>query len=292
MAAPLTGQMAGHLTSAPTPADRVRQVGVTLAEILCVYGTLVGVGVLGTPVQESSGGALAADATLLAPATPAFSIWSVIYLGLAAYTIWQWLPASATDARARATGWLIAASMMLNAAWLLVTQQGWIWVSVLVIFALVLVLGRTLERLTTVGPGEPRGMIERVVVDGTMGLYLGWVAVATCANVTAALMASGVELPSPAADLVGVVVLAVAAAIGVLLARRLGGRYAVAAAMAWGLAWIAVGRIGAEPRSSIVAAGAITATVVVVLASVRAHTDATVPPGATPMSTDRAYREA
>ena len=117
-------------------SDRTRQIGVTLAEIFCVLGTLVGVGVIGTRVEESSGGSLSADATLLAPAGPAFSIWSVIYVGLAAYTVWQWLPAAGRSELARRTGWLFAASMVLNAAWLLVTQQGWIWLSVLVILAL------------------------------------------------------------------------------------------------------------------------------------------------------------
>ena len=97
------------------PSDRLRQVGVTVAEVFCVVGTLVGVGVLGTRVEESSGGALAADATLLAPAGPAFAIWTPIYLGLAAYTVWQWLPEQATDRRHRAIGWLAAASMVLNA---------------------------------------------------------------------------------------------------------------------------------------------------------------------------------
>ena len=97
-------------------SDRLRQVAVTLAEVFCVIGTLVGVGVIGTRVEESSGGALAADATLLAPAGPAFSIWSVIYLGLLGYTVWQWLPEQATDRRHRAIGWLAAASMVLNAA--------------------------------------------------------------------------------------------------------------------------------------------------------------------------------
>ena len=56
--------------------------------------------------------ALAADATLLAPAGPAFSIWSIIYIGLAAYTIWQWFPANAVTERTRRTGWLIAVSML------------------------------------------------------------------------------------------------------------------------------------------------------------------------------------
>ena len=262
---------AGNHTGRPTSADRRRQLGVTLAEVLCIYGTLLGVGVIGTRVEESSGGALAADATLLAPATPAFSIWSVIYLGLAAYTIWQWLPANATSPRARATGWLIAVSMLLNAGWLLVTQQGWIWASVVIIVALALTLGVILARLTAIPPAPTGRTIERVIVDGTMGLYLGWVAVATCANLTAALVATGVELAAPGADIVAVIVLAVAAGLGVLFARRLGGRYAVAAAMAWGLVWIAVGRAMDEPASRLVTIGAVTAAVIVVLGAAAAR---------------------
>ena len=262
---------AGNHTGRPTSADRRRQLGVTLAEVLCIYGTLLGVGVIGTRVEESSGGALAADATLLAPATPAFSIWSVIYLGLAAYTIWKWLPANATSPRARATGWLIAVSMLLNAGWLLVTQQGWIWASVVIIVALALTLGVILARLTAIPPAPTGRTIERVIVDGTMGLYLGWVAVATCANITAALVATGVELAAPGADIVAVIVLAVAAGLGVLFARRLGGRYAVAAAMAWGLVWIAVGRAMDEPASRLVTIGAVTAAVIVVLGAAAAR---------------------
>ncbi len=260
-------------TDSPTTQDRARQVTVTLAEIFCVVGTLVGVGVLGTRVEEVSGGALSAEATRLAPAGPAFSIWSVIYLGLAAYTVWQWLPANATSGRTRATGWLVAASMVLNAAWLLVTQQGWIWVSVVVIVALALVLGELVRRLTVTGPSASSRdrSTQLVVVDGTFGLYLGWVAVATCANVTAALVDSGVDPSAGVSDLVAVVVLLVVAGLGVLFAQRLGGRYTVAAAAAWGLVWIAVGRTTSGPASVTTAVAAVVVAVVVVAAAVRWH---------------------
>lgn len=251
-----------------TTADQVRRVAVIAAEVFCVVGTLFGIGVIGTRVEESSGGALAATATLIAPAGPAFSIWTPIYVGLLAYAVWQALPANAVRARVRSTGWLAAASMVLNAAWLLVTQQGWIWASVVVIVALALTLGTLVERLTR----QPASSTwDRVLLDGTFGLYLGWVAVATCANITAALVDSGVDLGATANQVAAVAVLAVAAGLGVLFARRLGGRWAVAAAMAWGLAWIAVGRLGDEPRSVATGIAGIVAALVVLAAAQRWH---------------------
>lgn len=242
----------------PTRADQVRRLAVVAAELFCVIGTLVGIGVLGTRVEETSGGALSAEATLLAPAGPAFSIWTPIYLGLAAYTIWQLVPRNATSERTRATGWLAAASMVLNATWLLVTQQGWIWVSVLVIAALAAVLGVLVTRLAAT---PPRTTLETVVVDGTFGAYLGWVTVATCANVTAALVESGVDLGATANQLAAVVVVLVALGLGVLLAWRLGGRWAVAGAMAWGLGWITIGRLTGGPLSTVTAVTAAVAAV-------------------------------
>lgn len=254
-------------TTQPTTADRVRQVVVTLAEVFCVVGTLVGTGVIGTRVAESSGGALAADATLLAPLGPAFSIWSVVYAGLAAYTVWQWLPSVAASPRARATGWLAAASMALNASWLLVTQQGWLWVSVAVIVALVLVLGVLVQRLADLG--APASVADRVVVDGTFGLYLGWVCVAVCANVAATLVAEGVTPSAPVAAAVAVAVLAVAVGVAALVLARTGRRWTFAAAAAWGL--IAVGRLTDSPESVVVGVAAAVAAVAVLALALRAR---------------------
>lgn len=252
----------------PTGPDRVRQLAVTASEIACVLGTLVGMGVIGERVQESSGGALSATATLIAPAGPAFSIWTLIYIGLAAYTVWQWSPRAAVSPRNRSVGWLAAASMLLNATWLLVTQGGWLWASVAVIVALVAVLGLLVQRLTSLAPA---GRIETLVLDCTFGLYLGWVAVATCANITATLVAQGVRLAAPWTEVAAVIVLLVAGAVGVLLARAFGGRLAVAGAMAWGLAWIAVGRLATEPRSTATAVAALVAAALVLGAAATAR---------------------
>ena len=68
--------------------------------------------------------------------------------------------------------------------------------------------------------------------------------------------------------LLAVVVLVVAAGLGLLLASRFGARFGVAAALAWGLAWIAVGRLGSNPRSTMVGVVSAATAAVVVLSTV------------------------
>jgi hypothetical protein len=113
-----------------------------------------------------------------------------------------------------------------------------------------------------------------VVLDGTFGAYLGWVAVATCANVTAALVDSGVNLSAWLSQALAVLVVAVAGGLGVVFARRLGGRWAVAGAMAWGLGWIAVGRMADSPRSLVTGLAAVVTALVVLAAAARWHAPA------------------
>ncbi len=242
------------LTSTPTR----RAAAVTVCAAIMVLGTLAGFGLLGTRVEDSSGGAFAADATPVTPAGPAFSIWSLIYLGLLGYVVWQWR--AGASRRAARIAWPAAASMLLNALWLGVTQVGWLWASVLVILVLALVLGVLVRRLSAIPPESP---LEAVVVDGTFGVYLGWVSVASVANVTAVLVASGVDPGAVWATVLAVVVLGVAALLGAWFAVRLGGRWAVAAAMAWALAWVAIGRLTGRPDSLPVAVAAILAALAI-----------------------------
>jgi hypothetical protein len=245
-------------------SDRIRQSLVTGGAVFMIFGTLYGFGLIGTPVEQSAGGSLSATATLLAPAVRAFSIWSVIYIGLIGYVVWQWLPGNTTSPRARRIGWLSALSMALNGLWLLVVQVGALWLSVVVIVALVLTLGELMRRL---GQREDTTAAERLLVDGTFGLYLGWTSVATLANVTATLVASGVDPGTEVSEYLAVAVLAVGAVLGAILARVLGGRIGVAAAMAWGLFWIAVGRLTGQPASNLAGVTAGIAAAVVVVAT-------------------------
>ena len=234
-----------------------------LGTAAAIVAAFIGSGALGgTPVAEAAGGALSADATPVAPAGSAFSIWSLIYLGLAAYALWQLTPVARRSLRQRALRPWALASVLLNAVWIWTVQLDAVWASVLVIIALLSVLIRIMFIL-----GAPRtgGVVELAVADGTFGLYLGWVSVATLANTYAWLAANEVELVTGVPF--GVVGILVAAAIGVATALLSGGRVAPALATAWGLAWVAVGRTEGRFESQALAwTAAICAAVVLIVA--------------------------
>jgi hypothetical protein len=246
--------------------DVLRQGTVLFCAVIALVGSFIGSGAAGgTPIQEAAGGALAADATPIAPGGPAFAIWSVIYLGLIAYAIWQLLPAQRTDARQRALGYPIAISLVLNAAWILSIQFGLLALSVPVI---ALLLADLVWVFLILLRSRPKNVVEAIVADGTIGLYLGWVSIATAANITALFFAGGFRGFGIAAGAWGVVIIAVAGGVGILLAIRGRGRLTPAAALCWGIAWVAVARLTGDLRSTPTAVAAIIAVVVVVVVTV------------------------
>jgi hypothetical protein len=245
-----------------TPRDTFRQIVVISSTVFALIGSFAGSGAAGgIPIQDAAGGALGAAATLIAPDVPAFSIWGPIYLGLMAYAVWQALPAQTEATRHRALGYPVAASLVLNAAWILSIQFDLLWASVPIIALLLAVLVRIF--LIYVGHTST-GIVESIVTDGTMGLYLGWVCVATAANVTAALVAAGFTGWGYPAELWAVTVVAVAAIAGVIIAWRGRGKFAPAFGLSWGLAWLAVGRLTGGLLSLPVAIAAIIAVALVV----------------------------
>jgi len=249
--------------------DIVRQITVAASAVFALIGAFVGSGAAGgTPIQNAAGGALAADATLIAPATPAFSVWSVIYLGLIVYAVWQLLPGQSSAERHRRLGYWIAASLVLNAFWILSIQYDLLPLSVPIIVVLLAVLVQAFLQAIAYPPSS---VADGIITDATIGLYLGWVCVATAANVTALLVASGFTGWGLPPELWSVVVVAVAAAVGVVLALVSRGRISPALTLAWGLTWVAVGRLAGEPASLAtgIAAAAAAALVLIVTIVIR-----------------------
>lgn len=249
-----------------TSADITRHVVVISSTVFAIIGSFVGSGAAGgVPIQDAAGGALGATATLIAPDVPAFSIWGPIYLGLMAYAVWQALPAQTTAPRHRALGYPVAASLVLNAAWILSIQFDLLWASVPIIALLLVVL---VQAFLICLAEKPTGKFDAFITDGTLGLYLGWVCVATAANVTAALVAAGFTGWGFPAELWATKVIAVAAIVGIVLAWRGHGRIAPALSLGWGLAWLAVGRLTGGLVSIPVGVAAIIAVFLVLSATI------------------------
>ncbi|WP_431939214.1 tryptophan-rich sensory protein [Nocardia grenadensis] len=246
-------------------SDTSRQLLLAAAAVVAAVAAVIGSGALGgTPIAEAAGGALAADATFVAPAGPAFAIWSLLYIGFLALAVWQALPAQRGNPRVRDLWWLIALSLLLNALWIATVQFGWVYASAVVIVVLLVTLAVVFARCLRTRPASP---VEAVLLDGVMGLYLGWVVVATVANIAAALKAGDVGGLGLGAEPWAVVVLVLAAAVGAGLAFVSGGRPAFALAIIWGLGWIGVGRLAGSPESVLVGGVAVAAAVVVALAT-------------------------
>lgn len=128
---------------------------------------------------------------LFVPAGLTFSIWSLIYLGLLAFSLWQ-LAAPAdrvgnapASVAVRALGGLFIASCLLNSAWLFAWHYDLIGLSVV----LMLLLLSTLIAITRrVFGWLPNLQPYRWLLRAPFGLYLGWISIATIANITAWLV--------------------------------------------------------------------------------------------------------
>lgn len=270
-------------------SDRVRRIVVALTVAGSLVAALFGSGLFGGQgIADAAGGAFAADATVLAPAGFAFAIWSVIYLGLLAYALWQFVPAQAAKPRHRAVGYGVAASALLNAVWIVCVLAWRIAESFVIIVVLLAVLLATFVRACR---RPRRGTVaEAVLIDGVIGLYLGWVTVAAAANLAAWLADAGITAWSGAPGVPGTITLIVAGLIALFTAWR-GGRWAPAVATCWGLVWIAVGRWAGEPAAPVVAATAVVLAILVLVVTAwrfraRMRTQDSQAPASGPVGTD------
>ena len=124
---------------------------------------------------------------LFAPAGITFSIWGVIYLALGAYVVYQlllnWRLAGANYEMGQLGLWF-SMSSVVNAAWIVAWHYGLIGLTVVLMLALLLMLIRCrliVEQLSS-------ARLNLWVVGLPFSLYLGWITVATIANITTFLV--------------------------------------------------------------------------------------------------------
>ncbi len=209
-----------------------------------------------------------ATTTRLVPADYAFGIWGVIYGGSLAYAVYQALPSRREDELLRQIGPFTAAAFLGTSLWLIAAQRGWIWPTVAVFFGILAALLGAFVGLIRLG--APRTTAERFCVVLPVSVYTGWATVATIANVSTALKASGFGGFGLVAGAWAVALLIVAGiALFVTLVSR--GNVWYALTIVWALVGIAVANLTREP-SPTVAAVAGGAAVLIALAALWART--------------------
>ena len=196
-----------------------------------------------------------------------FAIWGLIYIAMIGYAVAQFLQPLATDPLPDALAWPLIVSNVANVVWLLLWQSLNIYWTVPVMLVLLGSLIVAYRISLRDRPAKPSAM-ERWAVRAPLGLYLGWVSVATIANISAALYAanwSGWGIP---AAWWGVVVLAVGATLAFVGQVR-DGDGVFAGVFVWAFAGIAVATSSSLVR---LVAGALAAAIAVgIVASVLAR---------------------
>jgi hypothetical protein len=197
------------------------------------------------------------------PAGYVFSIWGLIYLALGAFTVYQALPAQRTNPRLKRIGYLFAASSLANIAWLFLWHyEQFLW-TLPAMFALLIILIAIYLRLRIGHEAVSRA--QRWFVDAPFSIYLGWISVATIANVTQMLWYVGWSGWGIAPETWAVLLLLIVAALSTAMAISRGDVFYLLVII-WAAAGIAV-KQQAVPSVSITAwAVAAYAAVLVILA--------------------------
>lgn len=219
--------------------DMVRQFAVVFVTVLTLImnwaATALPLNGLSTEMISDS------NPTLFTPAGYVFAIWGVIYLGILAYVIYQALPSQRANPRLRAIGWVYVVSGLLNSLWILLWHNLMFWWCALIIAGLLVSLILINQRLY-----PSRYQVTRAEWWTThlpFSIYLGWISVATIANMSIALIASGWNGAPLSAEVWTVIMLAIASLLGLFfgLVRKNVGYVLV---LAWAFAGIAVARQG------------------------------------------------
>jgi benzodiazapine receptor len=127
--------------------------------------------------------------TLITPAGYTFSIWGIIYVLLLVFIVYQALPRNKEKPFLRQVSFLFVLSGILNVSWLFLWHYELIGFSTLLMFALLATLISIYLRLNIGRANVP--LKEKLCVHLPFSVYLGWITVASIANVAVALTAAG-----------------------------------------------------------------------------------------------------
>lgn len=172
---------------------------------------------------------------LFTPAPQTFAIWSLIYLLLTVFLVLQFVTRYRDSFLTRSPLFLL--SCIFNFSWILAWQYEYLWLSLLIMLALLTSLTLINRQLQ-----NENHLIFRL----TFGIYLGWICIATIANATAVLVGSGINPAIGLQENITVGMLAIGAALVALIMRQLKNPF-LAIAVCWAFYGIYTKRANDHP---------------------------------------------
>lgn len=147
---------------------------------------------------------------LFTPSPQTFSIWGFIYTLVMGFLVLQFFKKH--DKISITQNFLFSISCLLNASWIVLWQFEFIVSSMLVMLGLLTTLALINKELRSTG-----STFFRL----TFGVYLGWICIATVANLTALLVAKGVTPSFEIQQIITIGILIIAAILTSWLIRAL-----------------------------------------------------------------------
>ncbi len=235
--------------------EKTRQILVPVATIGVIFvNYLAGTGKINNVTPE-----VISDKypTFITPAGYAFAIWSLIYLGMIAFSIYQLLPSQADNPRFRAIRTVYILNCVANCAWIYLWHYEQIIAALGVIFLLLATLVYINLKLQNTETAA-----EAWLSKIPFSIYFGWVTVASILNATIALVYLGVTTTDFTAQVLGASLIIIAVILGILMRFKLN-LTAYPLAVAWALTAIAVAHGG---KTIIVVTSAIAVIILLVTA--------------------------
>lgn len=250
-------------------SDRLRAAAVVvtaLAQVLSAPVTGLVLGGFG-----NTGAISDANVSPVTPAGYAFGIWGLIYFASLALALYQALPSQLSRDVHRRSGWWIAAGFSCSAIWVPIFGSRTIWLSQVVIVALVGCLAMATIRLTRLG--EADSAAERGLLRLPVTLYLGWATLATFAGFGTTLRSLGMPRQADWVTVLSVGLLLVAAAVCAAVILRETAVAGFAFTACWALLAVAVATYEAPVRVvALLALAAVLVTLVVQVVRSRRRT--------------------
>ena len=167
---------------------------------------------------------------LFVPAGVTFAIWGVIYILLVIFCVVQFT--TPHQAAMSQIGWLFAFSCLFNALWIVAWHYGRLPLSLILMLGLLV----SLIWMNVLIKDLPFGFVK-----AALGIYLGWICIATIANVTALMVTYGWDGAGLTEQTWTIIIIAVGALLVSLTTWRLSNPF-IGLAVVWAFAGIMIKR--------------------------------------------------